>query len=228
MASEVETLREALAKISLAERDTTTAAADKVRDMARIARAALAYPYNAARIAWELERTAMGDGYHGNALRVAKDIPGLTDEDRALLDRYATGRNSGTDHVALQDLALRIDRGSFGVAPAEAPSSARDRIAPLLNAFGELHWRSGRGHDVSHEQIADTFETIIAAADGVKEGQEPEPSVREQTLAGLVKRLAWLVPKDHAARIVATECLQKFGYLSPLREGTAGVEGRKP
>jgi len=65
--------------------------------------------YNAARIAWELERTAKGDGHYGNALRVAKDIPGLTDEDRALLDRFATGRNGGTDHVALQDLALRID-----------------------------------------------------------------------------------------------------------------------
>lgn len=120
MASEVETLRRALERISLAERDTTTAAADKVRDMARIAREALRYPYNAARIAWELERTAMGDGFHGNALRVAKDIPGLTDADRTLLDRYATGRNSGTDHVALQDLALRIDR-THGVMAGRCP-----------------------------------------------------------------------------------------------------------
>lgn len=55
-----------------------------------------------------------------------------------------------------------------GVPASPAPSGARDRIAPLLNAFGELHWRSGRGHDVSHEQIADAFEAIIAAADGVE------------------------------------------------------------
>lgn len=65
-------------------------------------------PYNGHRIAWELERTAKGDGFYGNALRVAKDIPGLTDEDRALLDRYATGGHAGTDHVKLQDLALRV------------------------------------------------------------------------------------------------------------------------
>lgn len=66
-------------------------------------------PYNAAQIARELEATATGAWYYGNALRVAKDIPGLTADDRALLDRYASGRNTGTDHVALQDLALRID-----------------------------------------------------------------------------------------------------------------------
>ncbi len=32
-------------------------------------------------------------------------------DDRTLLDRYATGKNRGTDHVALQDLALRIRYG---------------------------------------------------------------------------------------------------------------------
>lgn len=30
------------------------------------------------RIAWELERTAMGDGYYGDALRVAKGFPEAT------------------------------------------------------------------------------------------------------------------------------------------------------
>lgn len=65
-------------------------------------------PYNALRIAWELERTAMGDGYFGNALRVAKDMNGITDSDRSLLDRYATGLHHGTDHVALQALAMKI------------------------------------------------------------------------------------------------------------------------
>ena len=64
--------------------------------------------YNRKRIGWELERTAMGDGYYGNALRVAKDIPGLTDQDRAVLDRYATGAQHGTDHIALQDIAMRV------------------------------------------------------------------------------------------------------------------------
>jgi hypothetical protein len=62
-------------------------------------------PHNLKRIAWELERTALGDGYYGNALRVAKDIKGMTPKDRAVLDRYATGTNTGTDHVHLQWLA---------------------------------------------------------------------------------------------------------------------------
>jgi len=78
--------------------------------MAAIAKAEGNAPYNLHRIAWELERTAKGDGYYGNALRVAKDLPGATADDRALLDRYATGRNQGTDHVTLQDLALKIDK----------------------------------------------------------------------------------------------------------------------
>jgi len=65
-------------------------------------------PYNAQRIGWELERTAMGDGHHGNALRVAMDVPGITAEDKAVLQRYATGRDCGTDHVALQEIAMKV------------------------------------------------------------------------------------------------------------------------
>lgn len=66
--------------------------------------------YNRHRIAWELERTAMGDGHYGNALRVAKDIPGVTDIERSLLDRYATGRNSGlAERLLLCELAMKID-----------------------------------------------------------------------------------------------------------------------
>jgi len=67
-----------------------------------------ATPYNLKRIAWELERTALGDGFYGNALRVAKDIPGITPEDRSVLDRYATGTQTGLDHLYLQRLALRL------------------------------------------------------------------------------------------------------------------------
>lgn len=64
--------------------------------------------YNLGQIAWELERTAMGDGYYGNALRVAKDIPGLTPAERSLLDHFLTGMQSGTERLALQDLAIKI------------------------------------------------------------------------------------------------------------------------
>lgn len=38
------------------------------------------------------------------------DIPAVTDDEKALLGRYATGRNAGTDHVALQELAMKIYR----------------------------------------------------------------------------------------------------------------------
>ena len=67
-----------------------------------------ATPYNLKRIAWELERTALGDGFYGNALRVAKDIPGIRPEDRSMLDRYATGTQTGTDHVHLQWLVQAL------------------------------------------------------------------------------------------------------------------------
>lgn len=67
-------------------------------------------PYNRRRIAWELERTAMSDGHYGDALRAAKALPEVTEEDLSLLDRYAAGEQSGTDHVALQDLAMKISR----------------------------------------------------------------------------------------------------------------------
>lgn len=66
--------------------------------------------YNLARIAWELERTAMGDGFFGNALRVAKDCPTVTAEERTILDLYATGAEATlAQRTALCDLALRLD-----------------------------------------------------------------------------------------------------------------------
>ncbi len=64
--------------------------------------------YNARRIGWELERTAMGDAYFGNALRVAMEIPGVTDEDRAVLQRYATGAQRVPDQWRLQDIAAKV------------------------------------------------------------------------------------------------------------------------
>jgi hypothetical protein len=51
-------------------------------------------------------------------------------------------------------------------------SEIRTRLGPLLNAFGELHWCSGRGHDVSHERIAEAFEAILAAASAPKEQRQ--------------------------------------------------------
>ena len=66
--------------------------------------------YLPSRIAWELERTAMGDGHYGNALRVAKDLPCVDAADKSLLDRWATGKQYGGDHISLQLLAIKIDQ----------------------------------------------------------------------------------------------------------------------
>lgn len=63
--------------------------------------------YSPAKIADELDDTALGRTYYGNALRVAKDFP-LTDEDRSCLDRWTTGQNNSTDHISLQDIAIKI------------------------------------------------------------------------------------------------------------------------
>ena len=61
------------------------------------------------RIALELERTAMGDGYYGDALRAAKGFPEATPSVRALLDRWITGNQNGlSDRTDLCRFALQI------------------------------------------------------------------------------------------------------------------------
>jgi hypothetical protein len=50
----------------------------------------------------------MGDGYYGNSLYEAMDMPQTTKNDREMLHRYMCGSNLKTDHVKLQDLAMRI------------------------------------------------------------------------------------------------------------------------
>lgn len=75
--------------------------------------------YNEKRIAWELERTAMGDGYYGNSLYVALDMPQATKADKDMLHRYLHGSNLVIDHVRLQDLALRIYNAALPVPEAE-------------------------------------------------------------------------------------------------------------
>ena len=64
--------------------------------------------YSNKQIAHELERTALNDGFFGNALYVAKDIPSLTREEKAVLIRYSVGMARSTDHIALQQLAIKI------------------------------------------------------------------------------------------------------------------------
>lgn len=64
--------------------------------------------YDQKQIAAELTATALGNAHFGNALRVAKDIPGTTAQDRSLLDRWATGKNSAEDGRDLQHFANKL------------------------------------------------------------------------------------------------------------------------
>ena len=66
--------------------------------------------YDLKQIADELQKTAQGLAYYGNALRVAKDIPGITAGERSVLDAYANGRYSFEDRIRLQHIALKIKR----------------------------------------------------------------------------------------------------------------------
>lgn len=72
--------------------------------------------YDCKKIADELTATALGRAHFGNALRVAKDIPGMTPEDRSVLDRFATGANSASDGLSLQDIANKLV--ATGIRPA--------------------------------------------------------------------------------------------------------------
>jgi len=71
----------------------------------------------APRIRFELESTAMGRGYFGNALNVAMNMPCVDEDDRAVLNRWATGsQNISSDHIRLQEIAAKITP-----APQERP-----------------------------------------------------------------------------------------------------------
>lgn len=59
----------------------------------------------------ELQRMAVGGAYFGNGLQVAKEIPGLTKDELELIDRFATGQQKNTDHIALQQLANKLKEG---------------------------------------------------------------------------------------------------------------------
>jgi hypothetical protein len=65
-------------------------------------------PYNPQRIGWELERTALGDGYYGSAIRAAMDFDCVTPVDMTVLQRYAAGVQKGTDHIRLQEIAMKV------------------------------------------------------------------------------------------------------------------------
>ena len=76
--------------------------------------------YNLKQIANEIQATAEGRAFYGNALFVAMDLPFLTAEDKNIIDLYQTGQNRkyGMDSTALrmrlQDIVVKIRRESEG------------------------------------------------------------------------------------------------------------------
>lgn len=81
--------------------------------------------YDLKAISKELTQTALGQAYYGNALRVAKDIPQVTPEERSVLDRFATGAANAADGFALQDIAIKL----IGMHDLEMSERHRQRDA---------------------------------------------------------------------------------------------------
>jgi len=67
--------------------------------------------YGSKQIARELIATALGRAYYGNALYVAQDIPGLTNEERMVICRWLDGSQGETDMHELQSIAHKISGG---------------------------------------------------------------------------------------------------------------------
>lgn len=88
--------------------------------------------YDQKQIAAELTATALGNAHFGNALRVAKDIPGTTPLECSLLDRFATGRHTAEDGRDLQHFANKLLR-----TPIQLDKQIR-RDSVFTNAPGEL------------------------------------------------------------------------------------------
>ena len=64
--------------------------------------------YDHHKIAQELDDTAFGRTYYGNALYVALDIPCVTDAQRAVLRRWLSGGQVSGDFYELQQIAIDI------------------------------------------------------------------------------------------------------------------------
>lgn len=70
--------------------------------------------YDLNRISFELDETASGNSYYGNALLVCMDMNFLNDEDRIILKSYLTGfsesnpKNTLSFKHDLQDIAIKL------------------------------------------------------------------------------------------------------------------------
>ncbi len=83
--------------------------------------------YDLRRIAHELTLTAQGQAYYGNALYVAKGIPGLQPGHIAVLERWLSGaaqQKSNADGFALQEISNLIFSMGTERPPQDGENSA--------------------------------------------------------------------------------------------------------
>lgn len=64
--------------------------------------------YDAIKIANELNATALGEAYYGNALYVARDLPCVTKNDVQCLNKWLNGENTTSDGWRLQEISNYI------------------------------------------------------------------------------------------------------------------------
>lgn len=69
--------------------------------------------YTTEIISQELDAIARGAAYYGSALLAAIDMPGISDEEKQVLERYLRGCAAGTDAHELQRIAINL-RDKFG------------------------------------------------------------------------------------------------------------------
>lgn len=103
--------------------------------------------YDLTVIAKELRATADGEAYYGNALRVAKDLPFLTDVDRSVLDRWAMGAQNSADRFDLQEIAITIHRRSI-------ETIAFDKKVHVAPYTVEVSTKDARGY-FEHDELGD-------------------------------------------------------------------------
>jgi hypothetical protein len=112
-----EALNAMLTHMGMDEDEWTKPTFNQAREALAALREALAEPvkqepasnkYNHKRIGWELERTAMGDSYYGNALYSAMDLHFLNQREKDCLHRYMHGSETPNDRFVLRDIANKV------------------------------------------------------------------------------------------------------------------------
>ena len=171
--------------------------------------------YDTARVARELEQTALGHSYYGNALRVAKDMPGVTPQDRSLLDRYATGGARGTDHVALQDLARRLRSTQAPDMGAPDPAAALRAVMRMCDAAKQPCSDDPESPAAIRNGAFASIALVAAQGLGIVRGPDPDLAALPDDVMHALDLASRINPygsvENAQARDAARAALERFG-----------------